>query len=136
MWLQQTTIIKWKKQAEKKKGQFMVMDQWVRARQEGKSLAAYFQKHHYKRIAIYGMNHIGKRLLSELQDSDVEVIYGLDQNARNISTNVRVVTFAAKVPSVDAVVITLVEGYDDVSDMVARKLQCPVIAIEDILNEV
>ena len=137
MWLQQNSIIRWKKQAEKKMEQFMVMDQWIKLKQEGKNLETYFLKNHYARIVIYGMNQIGMYLLRELKDSEIEVVYGIDRNAQNISSDIRIVTLKANIniPNIDAVVVTLAEEYDDISEALTGKLHCPVIAIEDILNE-
>lgn len=136
MCAQQRSIISWKKQAKKKNGQYMVMNQWLKVKQESKNLALYFAKNQYKRIAICGMNHIGKRLLNELRGSDIEVIYGIDRNAENISADIRIVTLEADIPNVDAVVVTLAEGFYDVYDALVRKVQCPILSIEDILNEI
>ena len=34
---------------------YMAFDQWLRIRQEGKTLVEYFEKNNYKTVAIYGM---------------------------------------------------------------------------------
>ena len=45
-------------------------------------------------------------------------------------------TIEENLPDVDAVVITLVDVFDKVRDMLSKRLSCPVIAIEDIINEI
>lgn len=136
MWLQQNSIIRWKKQAKKKAEQYLLMNQWIKLKQEGKNLESYFVKNHYKRIAVVGLGHIGKRLLKELKDSEIQVIYAIERKNKNINSDIKVVPLAARIPNVDAVVVTVIEGFDDVSEILAKKMKCPVIAIEDILNEI
>lgn len=136
MWLQQKSIVRWKKQAEKKTGQYLLMDQWIRLKQEGKKLESYFVKNHYNRIAVFGLGHIGKRLLKELKDSEIQVIYTIERKTKNINPNIKVFTLATRIPNVDAVVVTVIDGFDDISEILAQKVKCPVIAIEDILNEI
>lgn len=37
---------------------FLMMNQWIQAKQEGKSLEEYFIKNNYKKIAVYGMSYV------------------------------------------------------------------------------
>ena len=53
---------------------FLMMNQWVKVKQEGKNLASYFEKNGYKKIAIYGMSYAGETLLEELKDSEINVV--------------------------------------------------------------
>ena len=41
---------------------YMAFDQWLRIRQEGKTLVDFFEKNDYKTVAIYGMKELGERL--------------------------------------------------------------------------
>lgn len=136
MWIQQECIAGWKRKAEKRKAQYMVMNQWVRINQEGKTLESYFVKNDYTRIIICGMNHIGKRLLKELKDSEVEIICGIDRKAKSISADIKVITLKSCVPKADAVIVTLVEGFDEITEALADKVRCPVISLADIFNEI
>lgn len=45
---------------------FLMMNQWVRIKQEGKNLSSYFEKNGYKNIAVYGMSYAGETLIEEL----------------------------------------------------------------------
>lgn len=76
--------------AEKHLRIMVALDQWVAVKQEGKNLAAYFEKKGHRRIAIYGMSYLGERLLSELEDTEIQVAYGIDQNASNIYSEIEV----------------------------------------------
>ena len=134
--LQQNCINTWKKTAEKNQGLFMLMNQWARIKQEGNGLEAYFIKNNYKRIAVYGMSYVGVRFVKELKDSEVEIVYGIDKNADNIHSEIKMVTMDDELLSVDAVIVTLLAEFDEVCSLLEKKVNCPIIAIEDIVNEI
>ncbi|GFI09521.1 hypothetical protein IMSAGC007_01984 [Lachnospiraceae bacterium] len=134
--LQQHCINSWMERAEKSRGLFRLMDQWVNVKQEKKNIDEYFRKYHYKRIAIYGMGYVGQRLLKELKNSEVEIAYGIDRNAENIDTEIKMVTIKEELADIDAVVITLIDEFDGVKEVLSEQLSCPIIAIEDIINEI
>lgn len=134
--LQQGCIDYWRKQANKNRGLFLLMDQWVCLKQDGRKIERYFIKNNLKRIAIYGMSYVGKRLSKELKCSEVEVIYGIDRNASIIYSEIELVTMDADLEDVDAIVVTSVDEYDSICSMLSQKISCPIIAIEDVVNEV
>ena len=43
-----------KNMSDKHLALFLMMNQWVKVKQEGKSLVTYLEKNDYKKIAIYG----------------------------------------------------------------------------------
>nr|WP_300786838.1 hypothetical protein [uncultured Acetatifactor sp.] len=134
--LQQNCINNWKRQANKNRGLFLLMNQWVNLKQDGKKVEGYFIQKNLKRIAIYGMGYVGKRLVKELKRSEIDVVYGIDRNAAAIFSEIELVTMDDDLEDVDAVVVTLVDEYDTVCEMLSHKVKCSVIAIEDIINEV
>lgn len=134
--LQQNCINNWKRQANKNRGLFLLMNQWVNLKQDEKKIEEYFIQKNLKRIAVYGMGYVGKRLVKELKHSEIDVVYGIDRNAADIFSEIELVTMDDDFEDIDAVVVTLVDEYDTVCDMLSQKVKCPVIAIEDIVNEV
>lgn len=114
---------------------YMLMNQWVQIKQDGKSLDTYLEKRQYKRIAIYGMNYVGETLLRELQGSTVEVLYAIDKNADHICAKVDVILPDEKLPKVDAIVVTPVTCFEEIRRMLEHKVNCPIISIEDMLYE-
>ncbi len=136
MRLQQKCINSWKTATAKNRALFMLMDQWTYIKQEGKNLQTYFTKKKYNKIAVYGMGDVGRHLVKELQHSEVEILYGIDRNARNIHSDIKIITIDDNLPAVDAIVVTLMDGYDEIFDVLSEKIDCPIIAIEDILNEI
>ena len=115
---------------------FQMMNQWVKVKQEGKSLALYFEKNGYKKIAIYGMSYAGETLMDEIKDTDVIVAYAIDQNADSIYADVDVMSMDDELESVDAVVVTAITFFDEIEEKLSEKMDCPIISLEDILYEV
>lgn len=115
---------------------FLLMNQWVKAKQEGKNLETYFVRNGYKRIAVYGMSYAGETLLNELKDSEVKVAYGIDRNADGIYADVEVISIDDDLEDVDAVVVTAITFFDEIEEALSEKVSCPIISLEDIIYEV
>ena len=122
--------------ADKFQALFLLMNQWIRAKQEGKSLVSYFEKNGYKRIAIYGMSYVGENLLTELKDTGIEVVYGIDRNAGRLYADVDIFTLDDTLEEVDAIVVTAITFFDEIEEQLSDKVSCPIISLEDILYEV
>lgn len=115
---------------------FRMMDQWVQVKQEGKHLAAYFEKNGYRKIAVYGMSYAGKTLVNELKDTDIVIAYGIDRNADGIYTDIDIVSMDEELEEVDAIVVTAITFFDEIEEKLSEKSNCPVLSLEDILYEV
>lgn len=112
---------------------FLMMNQWVKVKQEGKNLAAYLKKKGYRNIAVYGMSYAGETLVNELKDTDIKVIYGIDKNAASIYANMDIVSMDNDLKKVDAIVVTAITFFDQIKKELSEKIDCPVISLEDIL---
>ena len=134
--LQQSCIKKMRNSVEKNNGLFMLMDQWVNIKQDGREIKEYFVRNNFKRIAIYGMGYVGQRLLKELKDSEIEIVYGIDKKAKNMYSEIKLVTVEEPLLNVDAIVVTTMYDVNDIYNTLASKVDCAVIAIEDIINEI
>lgn len=115
---------------------FLLMNRWVQAKQEGKSLTDYFDKHMYRSIAIYGMSYAGERLMDEVKDSGITVKYGIDKNADAIYADIDILSPDEQLEEVDAVVVTPVFFIDEIEKVLAEKISCPIISLEDILYDI
>ncbi len=122
--------------SEKHLSLFLMMNQWVGIKQEGKNLADYFRRYNYHSIAIYGMSYAGDRLLDELKDSGITVKYGIDKNADGIYSEMNLVTPDKDLPEVDAIVVTPIFFFDVIEEELSKKVNCPILSLEDILYEV
>lgn len=124
-----------KEYADKHLALYLLMNQWVRIKQDNKSIADHLKEEGYKEIAIYGMNYVGETLLKELQDSGVDVKYGIDKNAGNINSDINVVTPEEELEAVDAVIVTAITFFYEIDESLSKKIDCPILSLEDILYE-
>jgi uroporphyrinogen-III synthase len=124
-----------KQLADKHLALLIMMCDWMRTKQEGKSLAGYLKEKGYKRVAVYGLSYVGERLLDELRDNGIEVEYAVDQKADPIYFDVEICRPEEDLEEVDAVIVTAITFYDEIKAMLEEKLQCPILSLEDMIQE-
>lgn len=113
-----------------------LFSQWILIKQEGKSIGDYLKANGYKRIAIYGMSFAGERLLDDLKQTDVEVAYGIDQNADRIFSEIEVVSQDGDLRPVDAIIVTAIYYFDEIEEKLSDLMDCPILSLEDIIYEI
>ena len=133
--VQRPKIIKKADHTQKMTEFYHLLIEWLRIKQEGKSLVSFFLKNDYKAVAIYGMKELGERLYDELKDSEIEVKYVIDKNADAIYADVEVVDPEDSLENVDAIVVTAIHYFDEISEMLKEKVDYPVISLEDAIYE-
>ena len=132
--LMEESTKKTKSMSDKHLALFLMMNQWVKVKQQGKNLSTYFEKNRYKEIAIYGMSYAGETLVDELKDTDVTVVYAIDQKADAIYyADVEVLSIEDKLENVDVVVVTAITFFDEIEEKISKKMDCPIVSLEDIL---
>ena len=109
------------------------MTYWTRMSIEGKKASDFFKERDIKDIAIYGMNYVGETLLKDLNNTGVEVKYGIDRNYSAISSSVRVFSPQQNLQEVGAIVVTPISSFDQIEYELSKKFNCPIISIEDII---
>jgi len=114
---------------------FLMMNQWVKVKQEGKNLSTYFEKKGLKKIAVYGMSYAGETLVDELKGSCIEVAYGIDKKADTIYADVDIVSMEDDLAPVDAIVVTAITFFDEIERKLGEKVSCVIISLEDVLYE-
>ena len=75
-------------------------------------------------------------MLEELAGTDISVAYCIDQKADSIYVDVDVFTIEEDLQPVDAVVVTAITFFDEIEENLMKKMDCPIISLEDILFEV
>lgn len=126
----------YKQLADKHLALLVLMNDWMKTKQEGKSIESYFEKNKYKSVAIYGLSYVGERLLEELKDSNIEVKYAIDRNAESIYSEVDVYLPGDILPEVDVIVVTAISFFDNIYDILVDKVKCPIVSMKDVLYEI
>lgn len=111
------------------------MGEWIEQMQDGKSIVSFFKKNNYRRIAIYGMHYIGERMLRELQDSSIEVVYAIDRRGANIKQSIPVYNLQEGLEDVDAIIVTPVYYFNQIEDELEEYFDCPIISFDEVLHE-
>lgn len=129
-------VNKWKTMSDKHFALFMLLNKWIKTKQEGKHIRTYFEKNGYKSVAIYGLSYVGERLLEELNECDVEIKYAVDRNAQSIYSDIKIYTVEDELPEVDVMIVTAVYFFDDIYNDLVDKVNCPIVSLEDVLYEI
>lgn len=112
---------------------FLMMNQWVKLKQKGENLSAYFEANGYKRIAIYGMSYAGVTLVEELRGTNIKVVYGIDNNIKNNLSDVHIVSVDEDLENVDVVVVTAITFFNEIVKSLNLKIKCPIVSLEEVL---
>lgn len=129
-------VNEWSKMSDKHLSLFLMMNEWVRVKQKGKSIAEYLVRKGYQNVAIYGMSYVGETLIEELRSSQICVKYGIDKRADQIYTDIDIVTGEDRLEKVDVVIVTAIFFFDEIVQKLEKKIDCPILSLEDILLEV
>ncbi len=121
--------------SEKFRIMYRLMEHWMRIKQRGESLEKYFNAYGYKRIAIYGMAEIGRLLLDELKNTDIEIVYGIDKNP-NATDRIDIIAPEDDLPEVDVIVVTAIAYFDEIEELLSKNSDIPVISMESVVYEV
>lgn len=115
---------------------FKMMNQWVKVKQRGKNLSEYFEKEGYRNIAVYGMSYAGETLIDELENTGINIAYGIDKSSGKFYAGVEIFLADDYLEPVDAIVVTAITFYEEIKQKLSKKVDCPIISLEDILFEV
>lgn len=110
---------------------YHILVAWLEMKQEGKNVAEYFEYNDIKTIAIYGMKELGERLVRELEGSEIEIKYIIDQNADVIETNLPKHKPSDELEPVDAIVVTPIYYFQAIEESLSRKVDYQIISLED-----
>ncbi|MBC5742641.1 hypothetical protein FMM74_003380 [Lachnospiraceae bacterium MD308] len=112
---------------------FLLMNKWMTTKQEGRHIKEYLEKRGYKSVAVYGLSHVGKCLLEELKDCDIEIKYAVDKNASAIYSDLQVYLPEDDLPKADVMIVTAVYYFDDIYNNLKNKVMYPIVSLKDIL---
>lgn len=125
----------WKKMSDKFFSNMTLFNQWMMAKQSGKNIADYLEKNNYKKIIIYGMSYIGERLVDELNNTEIEIVAGVDRNAKGIFANMPMLLPDEDMPEADCMIVTPVFFFDEIKEKMAQRFSNPIISFEDIFYD-
>lgn len=112
---------------------YTAMDRWLSLKEQGISTVQYFKNNGYKKIGIYGMANMANHLLADLEESEIEVVFGIDKRANSLYAEVLVLGLEDDFPKVDAIVVTPIFDFDNIKKTLSAKVSCPVVSLNEVL---
>ncbi len=127
-------LTKQKKLSDKHFELYMLMKNWVRLKQNGINISSYLLSNGFKRIAIYGMNYVGRILIDELKNSEIEIACGIDKDIAVFNSDIKVVLPEQFNLQVDAIIVTPISFYYEILEELEKNNKSPIISIKDIIS--
>lgn len=131
-----SSVDRWRELADKNCALFMLMNKWMKTKQEGKHIKQYLEKNNYKTVAVYGMSHVGKCLLKELKNCDVTIKFAVDRNAAAVCSDIETYLPEDELPRADVIIVTAVYYYNEIRNCLKDKVTYPIVSLEDILFDI
>lgn len=121
------------------KSYYNILNQWLLIKQEGKNIEQYFIDNNYSTIAIYGMGELGERLCKDLYKSSIKIKYAIDKNNKDVCSefefliDLNIIGINDKFEKVDAIIVTPSFIFEEVKNLISKKIDCPIISLDNIL---
>lgn len=120
-----------KMRMERNLSNMLLFHDWLEFLYSGGCIEQYFHRHGYKKILIYGNGYVGQRLFHALKQTDIEVVGIMDQmNSSDLDAQEMLIGLDSKIPDIDCVVVTPMFYYNEICQVMQKKTQCPVIAVD------
>ena len=116
-------------------------DYWLYLESRNQKINDFLCEQGYFKIGIYGMGSIGSRLYDSLADSDVEIVFAIDRQAKKFVCSIPVLCLEdAQVEDymkqVNVIVVTAQSAFESIKrEIEERKYEVLVLSFKDILLE-
>lgn len=126
-------VFEQKEQLEKYERQVFLLKRWIMQNGENNILQIYLNKNGFKKVALYGMEHLGQCAAYKLADlsGELELLYGIDGD--KVSSEIEIYRPEDNMPEVDVVIVTLIYEYENLKIELEKKFLCPVVSLEEII---
>lgn len=110
----------------------VILKDWLIIKQNHNDLEDWLIRNKINSVAIYGYGILGKVLITELYDGKVNVECIVDKNYKNICSKIPAVGID-QIPNVDAIIVSVVNYYDELETELLSKCKCAIISLEDLV---
>lgn len=109
--------------------------QWLWLKLDGKKISDYLSQHGKKKIVIYGMSDMGNCLYKDLQNSNVKVLYTIDQGFPKLYYDIECYKLdeVSERDKPDMVIVTIPHIYEKIVDSIRTYFDCEVICITELV---
>lgn len=110
-------------------------DLWMGLKEIDISISDYLNKYNILHVAVYGYGMLARHLLPELEKSGIIVDYIIDQSNRRNSFKYNIKNLDDVLPEVDAVIITIVDEFDSIYNVLKKKIKSRFFSFYEIVSE-
>lgn len=121
------------KKVDKFRGYYALLNQWLSNKRTGKEVNEYLSQNGYNNIAVYGMGELGNQLLNDLENTSINVSYGIDKENVFTVSGLQIYSINDDLPDVDVIVVTATFAFVEIYNKLQTKVNCPIISLEDII---
>lgn len=114
---------------------YLLLYEWIKLIQNGKSISDYFISRKIHRLAIYGMHYIGELLYKELTKNGIEVAFGIDKKISNIDDKLNIYKISDDMPDVEYIIVTPIFYFQDIKKELLPKVIGKIISLQEIIDE-
>lgn len=112
---------------------YFILNDWLALRQKGETIAKFFEKNKYKRVAVYGMKELGERLIDELEKNGIEVTCIIDQNPTQKTGKIPVISPTDEIPKSDVMVVTASFYFNEIRNRMKDRVDCDIVSMDDVV---
>lgn len=113
---------------------YWLLNHWLELKNEGKSTASFFEDMGYRHIAVYGMAELGNRLMEDLENSSIQIDYGIDRDVSCSITRIDEVYYPEdELPETEVIVVTPYSMFEEIKELLEKKVKCPIISLEEVV---
>lgn len=114
---------------------FNIFSNWLKIKNEGRTLEKYFEDNEIGTVAIYGVGALGERLFEELKNTEIKVMYAIDRIADSKRIEgLKIVGADDELEDVDAIIVTPVQDFYLIEEKLEQKTDSDILSLEDIVN--
>lgn len=110
-----------------------LMDCWMGNLEMGKSPDRYLRTNGVKTVAVYGLGMLGKHLVRELVQAQIEVRCIIDRKKAGTFEGIKIVRQMDEQKDVDMVIVTPVLDYGEIKRELCERCSAEIVSLETIL---
>lgn len=119
---------------ERYRSYWTIMDKWLSIKEENKGLDLYFQKNNMQNIAIYGMGMLAKHFIKELENTQINIVFGIDRFIDKKSDNIPVYSIEDELPKADTIIVTETYDFDNIYNKLSDKGIDKIISLDEVID--
>lgn len=125
----------WEDQSVRYESYWRLLDNWLSLKEVQINLGEYFHARGVQRIAVYGAGMLGRHLLKELEGSQVQVEYVIDQKAEGINAGVKAYRPDDSYPPAEMIVVTATYEYHKIRGKLAERGHKNIVSLDEVVLE-